>query len=220
MVKENNSIIDQLMHHASIIDLYGEDIKYSIKGRETSKSVIGSLNTLLIVFLCLYLPKQFFIDWYSEINPTISLGQEFGPDSITINQTNPFISLGFYAPKGDSKIYANSTTDYGKINSLSSVVAACTDCSINDQSIKNFLVGSCDKKNISEIKLSSYSSRSSKNITDIFQTYSFCFPQNFSATLKDDDITVTNFISSLSLYIPDTYNPNGTTTSNSSKLKF
>jgi len=76
-------------------------------------------------------------------------------------------------------------------------------------------MGQCNKSIFENIEaLSGLPINNSKNLTDIFKTYSYCLPTQFTADLLDDDKNETNFISSFSVFIPDTYNQTQTATTN------
>ena len=196
----------KLSNLISELDLYAERVGFSIGGRGQSKSVLGAFITFITVGICFYLTSGTFMDYYNEVNPTLSYGFIYDTTQISINETNPFISIGFFVPIDGTKGLSNSTTDFNKANTISKVAVSCTNCTIPKEQI--FLNDYCNDSIIDNIAIGGMSSRSSRNITDIFNTKSYCFP-TFNATLVDDDKTVKNFISSLTLYIPDTYNPSG-----------
>ncbi len=191
----------------SILDLYAEKVKLYIGRKEKSKSIFGTIITLLTMGLCLFLTWSSFEEYYNETNPKLALSTLYNTKELQINETNPFISIGFYVPKNGSKSYSNSSTDFNKVNTIKTIAIKCNNCTFDHTLMNNY----CNSTGIDQIRIASLSARTSKNITDIFKTKSFCFP-NFKSTLVDDDNKVKNFISSFSLYIPDSYNPNGTST--------
>ena len=64
----------------------------------------------------------------------------------------------------------------------------------------------------SSISLKGLPINKSNNITDIFQEFSYCLPNNFHMNLLDHDQTDVNFISSFTVSIPDTYKQTQTDT--------
>ena len=58
---------------------------------------------------------------------------------------------------------------------------------VNIQEKSMLVNSSITKKTFQNINISSYSSKESKNILNLFKNYSFTFPDNFSATIIDED---------------------------------
>jgi len=202
-----SGLCNKFFNFVAELDLYADGVGLNVGGKCQSKSIIGTFITIFTLGLCFYLTNDLFWQYWDVVNPSLAFSNEYDTKELNINETNPFISIGFFVPKANSKGYANSTADFNVINTMENVAVSCSDCTIPKDKI--FLNNFCDETILDNIKIGTLSSRSSKNLTDIFKTKSFCFP-NFNGTIVDDDVKIKNFISSLTLYIPDTYNPNGT----------
>jgi len=145
-------------------------------------------------------------------NPKVTYDTEQGTENITdLNFSNFFMAYSFFTPKDKNIKFSNETNNWNVTSTMTTFLGDC----IHDCNNFTFLMGHCNKTYFEDLTLKGLPLKSSKNISEIFKEYSFCLPKQFKATLLDDDITLSDFVSSFSIYIPDTYNQTQTGTSNS-----
>ncbi len=214
----------KIINILSVGDIFGYPVQPYLNKDEKIKTLIGTIVAAGMISLTIALTLPTIQNYADEVNPTVTFDSDYGTSALSINDSDPFLAFSFFVPKNGSKGYANSTSDFDKIQTIKTMFSDCVDCGLfnaktneTDQ-MKTAIYSQCNQTKIRSIKLHSLSSRSSRNITDIFETNSFCIPDKFRGKLVDDDLNIANFISSLTLTIPDTYKPNGTSTNAAKRL--
>ncbi len=204
MPEKQKGILNTFRNLYSSWDLFAASPGLSVNGNGNSKSVIGSTLSLGCLFITFYLSSKTIQNVFLAINPSITFDAIQGTNSLSdLNFTNFFMSYSFFTPISmDNKRFSNDTNDFNLTSTMSTVLGDC----LHDCSNKTFYMGICNKTFFNEIPaLKGLPIGNSKNVTKLFQTQSYCLPSQFQATLKDHDENRTNFISSFSIFIPDTY---------------
>jgi len=218
MPEKQKGILNKIKNLYSKADMYADGVSLTINEETASRSVIGATITLLVFATTIYMSSETMLNSVLLRNPTISLDSEQGNENITdLTFQNFFMAFSFFTPKSfDRKTFSNDTNDFEITSTMSTFKGDC----LSNCSNYTFLMGHCNKSifnNITALKDLPYTN--SNNITDIFKTYSFCLPDQFQANLLDNDKKADNFISSFSIFIPDTYNQVQTKTQTQTNLR-
>jgi len=204
MPDKQKSILNTMKNLYSSLDGYASGVSFTVNKNDTSKSIIGATLTIAIVIITFVLSADPINNVIYITNPRITLDQEHGIQSIeNINFSNFFIAYSFFSPKNSDTKFSNQTNDYQTTSTMRILEGTC----LNNCSNATFNMPYCNEdvfQNVSELK--GLPAQNSKNVTDIFRVKSYCLPQQFEATFLDDDSEINDFVSSLTIYIPDTWN--------------
>jgi len=203
MPEKQKGILNKITNLYASLDGYASGPTLTVNKQSNSKSIIGSTLTLLTIALTFYLSWDTISNVLYVEGPKITYDSEQGTANISdINFTNFFTAYSFFTPKENNTKFSNITNNRNITHTMTTFLGDC----IHDCNNYTFLMGNCNATIFSNISLKGLPLKSSQNISDIFKEYSFCLPDQFKATLLDDDITISDFVSSFSIYIPDTYN--------------
>ena len=218
MPEKQKGILNKITNLYASLDGYASGPTLTVNKQSNSKSIIGSTLTLLTIALTFYLSWDTISNVLYVEGPKITYDYEQGNANITdINFTNFFMAYSFFTPKSTNIKFSSDTNNYNITSTMTTFLGDC----LHDCNNYTFYMGHCNKTLFDSIQLNGLPNISSTNITEIFKEYSFCLPDQFKATLLDDDVSISDFISSFSIYIPDTYNQTQTIslTSSTSSLR-
>ena len=210
MPQKQKGIINTIKNLYSSADFYAGAPGVNIQGEGSAKSPLGASITLLVLIGTFWMAAGTISNVIFISSPSITQDSEQGTENITgLAFSNFFLAYSFFTPLSSDKNFGNSTNDYNITSTMSTLLGDC----IHGCSNATFLMGRCEESLFDEITtLKGLPLNNSKNVTDIFKQYSYCLPPQFKASLMDNDSELTNFISSFTIFIPDTYNQTQSTT--------
>jgi hypothetical protein len=170
-------------------DGFGAKIALRLHGDEDVKNLIGAVLSIGMLLTSLLLSAGTFLDFVYKTNPSVTTSVTYGTKNLTFNHDNFFMAISFYTPLTNIsgvKSAGNSTNDYGKMKYINELKTDCSSCN-GTYSDDTFLLNLCSSSYFSNIQsLKSIATSKSKDIVNIFRTYSFCIPDNLEAVLQDD----------------------------------
>ena len=204
MLKKQKGICKTIRGLIASIDHYGAPVNLAVAGEEKSKSVIGTIITLLPLGLTILLSMDVIKDVINKTNPNIVLDSEYNVDTLyNLTDQEVFLALSFYTPNdGKNKIFSDEFTNYTATKTINHLSSQC----YHNCSNSTFNMLKCPNRTYDYVTaLKGMSTKGAANVTDIFKKHSYCMPQNVTFDLKDNDPDKPDFISSLVLTIDDTY---------------
>jgi len=169
MPEKQKGIINTLTNLYSTADSYAGGVSLTVNKEDTSKSVLGSTITLLIVAVTFYMSSTTISNSFFLQNPTLSLDSEQGNENVTgLNYSNFFMSFSFFTPlSSDNKKFSNDTNNFQITETMSTLYGDC----LNDCNNASFLMENCNGTNFDKISaLKGLPINNSKNVTDLFKT--------------------------------------------------